>query len=623
MYQVLARKWRPKNFKELVGQHHVTQALTYALDHQLIHHAYLFTGTRGVGKTTIARIFAKSLNCQTKGVSSEPCGICDHCQEIDAGRFPDLIEVDAASRSQVEYTRQLLANVPYAPVKGRYKVYLIDEVHMFSDDSFNALLKTLEEPPEHVKFILATTDPQKVPATVLSRCLQFQLKNMTATQIAGHLQTVLSSEKVVFDKEAIDLLAEAAQGSMRDSLSLLDQAIAYGQGRVHTKDVANLLGAVPAVKIRELFTELANGDAKALRETLNSFEAFSPDHTDVLRRILQGLQQITIAQLEAQRTPNEIDAEMVKIAQRLPVELVQLWYQIATDAWQTLPYQPNIALALEMTLLRMLALQPVFPEQALAQVSAIPSAYPEEKAVTSIAELAKEFIEEEAEQALAPQVQEDTQEQAQAPVEETTPTVTAEPSGEMEPPPWLDDDTAGVIAQEYIPEPEMITSVVEEFSPEKPLPPVAVKPADNRQNIHAELREALQKTIANAQQWSLFAHQYFSHLNTNELFSDNAYPIAYHDGRIELALDEIGMAWWDDNRRRQFEYEFTLLLGEQIHLHIANESVTNTYYYQKQKADEAELLRAQEVFCNHPVVARLQAEFAASIEKETIISLKK
>lgn len=395
MYQVLARKWRPKTFDELVGQSHVTQALTYALEHNRLHHAYLFTGTRGVGKTTIARIYAKSLNCLKNGVSAHPCGECENCREIDEGRFPDLIEVDAASRRGIDETRELLDNVPYAPVKGRYKVYLIDEVHMFTRESFNALLKTLEEPPEHVKFILATTDPQKLPATVLSRCLQFHLKNMTPVQIAEYLAHVLTVEKIPYEKEALALLAEAANGSMRDSLSLTDQAIAYGQGKVNANEVASLLGAVPTAQLQQLFVHLANGDAKAIREQLFTLDGYAPDYTDLLKRFLTGLQEITVSQLNAQRRPDEISLEMRGLGERLPVELVQLWYQIATETWQNFPYQPDARSALEMMLLRMIALQPLLPMADEHAVAAVPEALPDNglsaaKDIKQVAEILKQ-----------------------------------------------------------------------------------------------------------------------------------------------------------------------------------------------------------------------------------------
>lgn len=361
MHQVLARKWRPKNFRELVGQHHVTQALTYALSHNRVHHAYLFTGTRGVGKTTIARIFAKSLNCLTNGVSPDPCGVCSHCREIDEGRFPDLLEVDAASRTGVDDTRELLENVPYAPMKGRYKVYLIDEVHMFSKSSFNALLKTLEEPPEHVKFILATTDPQKLPATILSRCLQFYLKNMRPAQIEQHLAHVLRQENLNFDQEGLALIAEGANGSMRDALSLLDQAIAYGQGQVIGAEVAPLLGMIPKTQIYRLLDYLSQGDAQKMRQQLMTMDELAPDYADVLKHILSIFQLITVEQLHAWQEDEYVDEAIIMLAERLPVELMQLWYQIASDTWQVMPYQADSRVVLEMMLLRMLALQPILP----------------------------------------------------------------------------------------------------------------------------------------------------------------------------------------------------------------------------------------------------------------------
>ena len=293
-YQVLARKWRPRKFAEMVGQDHVLQALINALDNDRLHHAYLFTGTRGVGKTTVARIFAKSLNCES-GVSAEPCGECSACTEIDEGRFVDLIEVDAASRTKVEDTRELLDNVQYAPTRARYKVYLIDEVHMLSAHSFNALLKTLEEPPPHVKFLLATTDPQKLPATVLSRCLQFNLKRLSIPLIVGHLEQLLGVEGVETDAAALRLLARAADGSMRDALSLLDQAIAFGGGKVHETDVRSMLGSIERGQVVALLRALADGDAATLLGVVDKLDQRAPDYEGLLAELLTCLQQIAIA----------------------------------------------------------------------------------------------------------------------------------------------------------------------------------------------------------------------------------------------------------------------------------------------------------------------------------------
>ena len=372
MYQVLARKWRPKNFHELVGQTHVTQALTYALDHNRIHHAYLFTGTRGVGKTTIARIFAKSLNCQKNHVSSNPCGECDHCKEIDQGRFPDLIEVDAASRSRVEETRELLDNVPYAPVKGQYKVYLIDEVHMFSASSFNALLKTLEEPPPHVKFILATTDPHKVPVTVLSRCLQFVLRNMTAQQVADHLAHVLDSEQIPYEPPALALLGRAAAGSMRDALSLLDQAIAMGSGKVAEQDVRQMIGAVDKRYLYELLQSIADQNGAALMNQAREMAERAVGFDNALSELALLLQRIALLQTVPAAVPAD-DPEypaLKHLAAQLGGEQIQLYYQCAIHGKQDLGLAPDEYAGFVMTLLRMLAFAPLAapPQHIGAQI---------------------------------------------------------------------------------------------------------------------------------------------------------------------------------------------------------------------------------------------------------------
>ncbi len=294
-YQVLARKWRPRNFHTLVGQEHVLRALVNALDNDRLHHAYLFTGTRGVGKTTIARIFAKSLNCE-QGVSSNPCGVCSACTEIDEGRFIDLIEVDAASRTKVDETRELLENVQYAPSRGRYKVYLIDEVHMFSNHSFNALLKTLEEPPPHVKFLLATTDPQKLPVTILSRCLQFNLKRLPLQLITGHLTDVLTREGIEAETPALAELARAADGSMRDALSLLDQAIAFGGGAVREADVRSMLGSIERGQVYAILRALAQQDGAAVLAEVAQLAELVPDFSNVLAELLSLLQRVAVAQ---------------------------------------------------------------------------------------------------------------------------------------------------------------------------------------------------------------------------------------------------------------------------------------------------------------------------------------
>ncbi|MFT3931584.1 MAG: DNA polymerase III subunit gamma/tau [Spongiibacteraceae bacterium] len=358
-YQVLARKWRPKVFREMVGQEHVLKALINALDHNRLHHAYLFTGTRGVGKTTIARILAKCLNCEA-GVSSEPCGVCSACVEIAEGRFIDLIEVDAASRTKVEDTRELLENVQYAPTRGRYKVYLIDEVHMLSTHSFNALLKTLEEPPPHVKFLLATTDPQKLPATILSRCLQFHLKNMTPERIVQHLQHVLAQEMVNFEEPALWLLGRSADGSMRDALSLTDQAIAFGSGKVVEADVRAMLGSIDRGAVYALLDALAALDGAALLAAVAAIAEHATDFGAVLEELLGALHRIAVAQAVPDALDNsQGDRErMREYAAKFAGEDVQLFYQMALHGRRDLPLASDPRAGLEMTLLRMLAFKP-------------------------------------------------------------------------------------------------------------------------------------------------------------------------------------------------------------------------------------------------------------------------
>ncbi|TVQ88435.1 MAG: DNA polymerase III subunit gamma/tau [Chromatiaceae bacterium] len=358
-YQVLARKWRPRTFADLVGQEHVVRALVNALERGQLHHAYLFTGTRGVGKTTIARILAKTLNCE-QGIGPTPCGVCSTCVEIDSGRYVDLIEVDAASRTKVDQTRDLLDNVPFAPVRGRFKVYLIDEVHMFSTSSFNALLKTLEEPPPHVKFVLATTDPQKLPATVLSRCLQFNLKRLLPTQIRGQFETVLRAEGVDFEAGALNLLARAADGSMRDGLSLLDQAIAFGAGRVGEADVRAMLGTRGGDLTLDLLAALAASDGARVLAEVARIAELTPDFAGVLADLIAMLHRLALAQqVPATLAIDDPDRERITaLAARIPAEDVQLFYQIMLLGQADLPLAPDPRSGLEMVLLRALAFRP-------------------------------------------------------------------------------------------------------------------------------------------------------------------------------------------------------------------------------------------------------------------------
>lgn len=357
--QALARKWRPKNFHEVVGQKHVVTALTNGLDNNRLHHAFLLTGTRGVGKTTLARILAKSLNCEA-GVSSHPCGVCSICQEVDQGRFVDLIEIDAASRTKVEDTREILDNVQYAPTRGRYKVYLIDEVHMLSNSSFNALLKTLEEPPEHVKFILATTDPQKLPVTVLSRCLRFHLKKIPATEIKDHLSMIMDAEQISYAPKGLELIAKSGAGSMRDSLSLLDQGIAYTNGDLQFEPIQTMLGLIDDQYALLILKALANLDQTALLQASKQVISSGADPFAVLESLIDAFHQLTLLQIDHSFIDLD-DAhqdEWIDLAEQMPAEDLQLYYQIALHGRKDLEIHPEPLMGLEMTLLRMLLFTP-------------------------------------------------------------------------------------------------------------------------------------------------------------------------------------------------------------------------------------------------------------------------
>lgn len=359
-YQVLARKWRPKTFADLVGQEHVVKALQNALDEGRLHHAYLLTGTRGVGKTTIARILAKSLNCEN-AQHGEPCGVCQSCTQIDAGRYVDLLEIDAASNTGIDNIREVLENAQYAPTAGKYKVYIIDEVHMLSKSAFNAMLKTLEEPPEHVKFILATTDPHKVPVTVLSRCLQFVLRNMTAQQVADHLAHVLDSEKIAYEPAALQLLGRAAAGSMRDALSLLDQAIALGSGKVAEQDVRQMIGAVDKQYLYELLTGIINQDGAALTAKAQEMAACAVGFDNALGELAILLQHLALIQaVPSALAHDDPDSDILhRLAQTISGEQIQLYYQIAVHGKRDLSLAPDEYAGFMMTLLRMLAFAPL------------------------------------------------------------------------------------------------------------------------------------------------------------------------------------------------------------------------------------------------------------------------
>ncbi|WP_151982163.1 DNA polymerase III subunit gamma/tau [Acinetobacter guerrae] len=390
MYQVLARKYRPRNFIELVGQNHVSRALTSALERGRLHHAYLFTGTRGVGKTTIARILAKCLNCET-GVTSTPCEVCATCRAVNEGRFIDLIEIDAASRTKVEDTRELLDNVPYAPTQGRFKVYLIDEVHMLSTHSFNALLKTLEEPPEHVKFLFATTDPQKLPITVISRCLQFTLRPLAVDEITEHLTTILDKEQISADKDAIWQIAESAQGSLRDALSLTDQAIAYGQGEVHHQDVKEMLGLIDRTIIYDLIIAIHQNQQARVSQLLLQFRQQALDVSLVLDQLISTLHELALLQYLPElslKYSEEINQKILSLSKMVSAQDLQLYYQIACKGRAELQLAVTQEQGFEMCVLRLLAFRPLALNEIVieqgAEISSESTASSFEKKTTEI-----------------------------------------------------------------------------------------------------------------------------------------------------------------------------------------------------------------------------------------------
>ena len=466
-YQVLARKWRPQNFHTMVGQEHVLRALVHALDEQRLHHAYLFAGTRGVGKTTIARILARCLNCE-EGVSSTPCGVCSSCVEITEGRFVDLIEVDAASRTKVEDTRELLDNVQYAPTRGRFKVYLIDEVHMLSTSSFNALLKTLEEPPPHVKFLLATTDPQKLPITVLSRCLQFNLKNMPAEQVAGHLRNVLTSEAIPFAETSLWQLGRAAKGSMRDALSLTDQAIAFCGGDLTESAVNQMLGSIDQGKVVAIVNQLQQGNASELLKLIRELAEQGQDFFVALEDLLSLLHQMAICQVlpDAPVSVQFDKAKVLDLAQNTSPADVQLFYQMGIMARKDLEAAPDVQAGFEMALLRMLAFR---PQQHAGQMRTLVDSSPASASSSAVAA---------APAADLPLAAEPITELKPEPALESEPEPALKPEPELEAESVLESESEPAPELEPEPEPEVSVAPIMDSPPweEAPYQPLEATP---------------------------------------------------------------------------------------------------------------------------------------------------
>jgi DNA polymerase-3 subunit gamma/tau len=641
-YQVLARKWRPRIFREMVGQEHVLQALINALDHNRLHHAYLFTGTRGVGKTTIARILAKCLNCET-GVSSEPCGTCSACREIAEGRFVDLIEVDAASRTKVEDTRELLENVQYAPSRGRYKVYLIDEVHMLSNSSFNALLKTLEEPPPHVKFLLATTDPQKLPMTILSRCLQFNLKNMTPERIVNHLKFVLEQEVIPFEESALWLLGRAADGSMRDALSLTDQSISYGSGKIIQAEVAAMLGTLDQAAVYEIVNALASLDGKAILGAVQNMAEQAPDYSNALAEMLSVLHRIAIAQALPEAVDNSHGDKdrIMQLAQQLPAEDVQLFYQTALLGRRDLPLAPDARAGFEMVLLRMLAFKPQgvidVPTQSLPQSCPAPAAAaPQAINSQAVAPIpAAPVVDAAPVQPVAPQVIA----QPAAPVVQAQPVAPTVPST---PPPFDGpyDNVPEISGDDYdeyaaapayldagdyssasdeVPEPkksetpETQAAVIAETKPEV-VPPVV-------QNVPLAMPIAVRKVLyeqASPQDWP----EIYLGLGVTGILQStiaNCQLVARSGNEFQFVVDENNSTLYDQSHQQRLADLLSHYFVERVHVKIQPGKLTaETPALIAKRYQEERYANAVTAIKTDPIVQQLIEHFGATLREETI-----
>ncbi len=626
-YQVLARKWRPRTFREMVGQEHVLQALINALDHNRLHHAYLFTGTRGVGKTTIARILAKCLNCET-GVSSEPCGQCSACTEINEGRFVDLIEVDAASRTKVEDTRELLENVQYAPTRGRYKVYLIDEVHMLSIHSFNALLKTLEEPPPHIKFLLATTDPQKLPVTILSRCLQFNLKNMNPERIVEHLQFVLEQEMVPFEESALWHLGRAADGSMRDAMSLTDQAISYGSGKVTEGEVRAMLGTIDQALVYEIVTALAALDGQQVLAAVEHLSEHAPDYAGALAELLSVLHRVAIAQVLPEAVSNSVGDRdrILALAQQMPSEDVQLFYQTALLGRRDLPMAPDPRSGFEMVLLRMLAFKPQgvpeLPSARLPQSAApSPGQRPEAPPVAQEPDVPPSPIE-----APPPPVAEapDPQRERSEADPVKKPEVSPVPAERSAPDAPLSRDLPRPALEEVAVEPPR--TPVESVSPaqeapsypeetvrsEEPSPPEVPPSAELPPIEKLSLEQACTET------WT----QIYLGLGVGGVLqatASNCMLAAREGNLLQFVLEEANSTLYDQSHQGRLADLLSQYFGAAVEVRIqlgkvSVETPAATAIRLRQER-QAEALAAMQ---NDPIVQQLMAQFSATLQEETV-----
>ena len=608
-YQVLARKWRPKTFHEMVGQEHVLKALINALDHDRLHHAYLFTGTRGVGKTTIARVLAKCLNCET-GISSTPCNQCSACTEINEGRFVDLIEVDAASRTKVEDTRELLENVQYAPSRGRFKVYIIDEVHMLSNSSFNALLKTLEEPPPHVKFLLATTDPQKLPVTILSRCLQFNLKNLSPERIVDYLQQVLEKELVPFEESGLWQLGRAADGSMRDALSLTDQAIAFGAGKISDADVRAMLGTLDQHLVLKVLQGLVDEDASSILQAVADLAEHAPDYSAALAEIISVLHRIAIAQVLPEAIDNsQGDRQQIyDFAKAMTPEDVQLYYQTAVMGRKDLPLVPDNRGGFEMVMLRMLAFKP----QGLADIPKKPLLVSTSTINSDVPEPTPEAEPVKKPEPVAAEVAAEPVEPARFDIADAPQDNLPEPEPEPEPEP-MPAPARTIVGEARL---HLLDEALQQPAAQpvdKPAPkPDTPKPLSHTPKVAATLAELTTES------WPALCLE----LGVEGLLQSTLHNLSFsqqNNGVLSFTLAQGQSALYDVSHQARLAELLSSVFNTAIEVDIQiadSTSVTPAKLAQQRQQERQQA--AEEAILNDPVVQQLQETFGAEVLMDTI-----